>query len=279
MNLTNKVAIVTGGSRGLGRQIALELGRQGAKVVIAARTVEPRRTLPGTIGETVELIKQAGGDALAVKCDVANPDDLRLLVEQTVAAFGGIDVVVNNAADMVGQELEPMVEAMLGLADVAAADTTSADDRLDSWLRQFAINVHAPFLLMVLATPYLRRDGGGVIVNISSEAAEIVPPPSAGVVDAQRSADNLSLGYATTKAALNRLTNKAASELAADKIAIVAVSPGPIRTELADLMAGRGFINTTEYASMGDLVSTVLNVITAEDPMTFSGQILTMATA
>ena len=116
MDLTDKVAIVTGASRGLGRQVATELARRGATVVVAARTVDARRTLSGTIAETVASIEQNGGRALAVQCDVAEPADLRRLVAETIAAFGRIDVVINNAADMVGQELEPMIEAMLGRA-------------------------------------------------------------------------------------------------------------------------------------------------------------------
>ena len=103
MELHDRVAIVTGASRGIGRQLALALARHGTKVVVAARTVEPHARLVGSVGETVALIEAEGGQALAVACDLADPEQLNVLVETTVAHFGGIDVLVNNAADTQGQ--------------------------------------------------------------------------------------------------------------------------------------------------------------------------------
>jgi NAD(P)-dependent dehydrogenase (short-subunit alcohol dehydrogenase family) len=276
MNLARKVAIVTGASRGLGRQIALELSRRGATVVVAARTVAERRTLKGTIFETVDLIKAAGGQAIAVPCDVAEADDVRRLVEEAVAEYGRLDIVVNNAADMVGQELEPMVERMLGRDDADPAPAGDVSSELDSWTRQFAINVHAPFLLMTLAAPHMRAQGGGVIVNISSDAADLVPASGlASLLAAKRTAANPSLGYAVTKAALNRMTNRAAADLAPDNIAVIAVSPGPIKTELADTMSARGVIDsTTEFAPMSEVAELVADAVFTGDPMDRSGQII-----
>ena len=98
-DLDGRVAIVTGASRGIGRQIALELGRRGMTVVVAARTVDPHRRLPGTIGETVAAIEAAGGTALAVRTDVTVVEDLEQLVATAAAEFGRIDVLVNNAAE------------------------------------------------------------------------------------------------------------------------------------------------------------------------------------
>src|SRR5689334_10800439 len=96
--LYGKVALVTGASRGIGRETALELARQGADVVVAARTVERRSKLPGTIVETVAAIEDVGRRALAVATDMAKASDVEALVEQAVGAFGKVDVVVNNAA-------------------------------------------------------------------------------------------------------------------------------------------------------------------------------------
>jgi NAD(P)-dependent dehydrogenase (short-subunit alcohol dehydrogenase family) len=284
MDLHDKVAIVTGGSRGLGRQIALEFGRRGAKVVIAARTVAPRRTLEGTIFQTVDMIKAEGGHAIAIGCDVGNPDDIRNLVEETIGEFGQLDIVVNNAADMTGHELEPMVEAMLGRSDPGTESAASAakpsirpdESALQSWLHQFAVNVHAPFLLTNLARPYMRAQGGGVIVNISSNSADIVAVDGlASLLAAKQAAMNPSIGYAATKAALNRMTNMIAADLAADNIAVVAISPGPIHTELVDLMSAGGLLGSTaDYSSMSELVEAVITPIVAADPMAYSGQIL-----
>ena len=99
MDVKGKTAIVTGASRGIGKQIAVELGRRGANVVVAARTVEAHRRLTGTIGETVAAVEEAGGQALAVRTDLKNLADIQALADAAVGRFGGIDVLVNNAAD------------------------------------------------------------------------------------------------------------------------------------------------------------------------------------
>src|SRR5690348_16239637 len=102
MNVIDRTAIITGASRGIGKQIAVELGRRGANVVVAARTVEPHRRLAGTIRETVAAVEAAGGQALAVRTDLREPAEIEELVERAVARFGGVDVLVNNAADTSG---------------------------------------------------------------------------------------------------------------------------------------------------------------------------------
>src|ERR1700678_4483248 len=102
MDLTDKTVIVTGASRGIGRHLALELARRGAKVVVAARTVEAHKRLPGTIGETLAVIEEAGGSAIAVQVDVTKLEDLERLVRTTIDTFGRLDVLVNNAADTRG---------------------------------------------------------------------------------------------------------------------------------------------------------------------------------
>ena len=101
--LQGKTTIVTGGSRGIGKQVAIELGRRGAAVVVAARTVEPRRRLPGTIGETLVAIEAVGAKCIAVAADMADAEDLVRLVSTTTAAFGRIDVLINNAAATSGR--------------------------------------------------------------------------------------------------------------------------------------------------------------------------------
>src|ERR1700744_298027 len=98
IDLHDRTVIVTGASRGVGKQTAIELGRRGANVVIAARTVEPRRHLAGTISETVAAIEATGAKALAVQADMAEAADLDRLVASTMNAFGSVDVLINNAA-------------------------------------------------------------------------------------------------------------------------------------------------------------------------------------
>jgi NAD(P)-dependent dehydrogenase (short-subunit alcohol dehydrogenase family) len=270
VELTDKVVIVTGASRGIGRQLALEFGRRGARVVIAARTVEPRRTLPGTVGETVALIEESGGTALAVRCDVADPVDAERLVATTVETFGRLDILVNNAADMVGGDFEQLIEAMLGKPAVAGDVPSPEKGPLDDWLQQFAVNVHAPYLLTTLATPHLRAQGGGVVVNVTSESAEMVPLAEA----LERPSANPSIGYHVTKAALNRLSNSLAAALAADHIAVVAIDPGVVRTEAAQLLNEAGIGTPDGAAAMSVPVAAVMELVTAADPMARSGQVV-----
>jgi len=258
VELTGKVAIVTGASRGIGRQLAIELARRGATVVVAARTVDPHRRLPGTIGETLSAIEEVGGNAIAVQVDVTRPEDLERLISTTIESFGRLDVLINNAADTQG------------------TSSPIEDYPRDSWLRQFDANVHGPFILMGLAVPHLIAQGGGVIVNMTSGAGEMVSPSFPGLSAEAGSPVRLGtlLGYATTKAALNRLTNAVAPDLAVHNIAVIAVDPGFTRTELVDLLGSRGFVDAESAAPMDVPVRTVLDLITAEDPLAFTGQVI-----
>jgi NAD(P)-dependent dehydrogenase (short-subunit alcohol dehydrogenase family) len=256
--LRDKVAIVTGASRGIGRQLALELAGRGAKVVVAARTVEAHGRLPGTIGETLAAIEAAGGTAVSVRVDVTQQGDLEHLIATAIDAFGRLDVLVNNAADTHG------------------SNAPIQDYPRDSWLHQFAVNVHAPFTLIGLAVPHLITQGGGVIVNMTSGAGDLVPTSFARSLSGEESPIRLGtlLGYATTKAALNRLTNALAPDLVTHNIAVVAVDPGYTRTELVDLLAARGLVDPESAAPMAVPVATVLDIITAEDPLTLTGQVI-----
>src|SRR5262245_2698486 len=113
--LKNKVLFVTGASRGIGLAIALRAARDGASIAIAAKTVEPHRKLPGTIHTAAEEIRQAGGQALPIPCDIRFAEQIDAAVEQTVAAFGGIDVCVNNASAI---SLTPTLETPVKTFDL-----------------------------------------------------------------------------------------------------------------------------------------------------------------
>ena len=97
-DIRGKVVIITGASRGVGKQAAIDFARRGANVVLAARTVDPDPSVPGTIGETLKEIEDAGGQAIAIATDLALEADLKALVDAAVARFGGVDILVNNAA-------------------------------------------------------------------------------------------------------------------------------------------------------------------------------------
>ena len=106
--LAGKVAIVTGSSRGIGKRAALALARRGARLVVTARTVEASGSeLPGTIGQTVKEIESLGGEAVAVAADLSNERDLEKIVGVATMRFGGVDILVNNAARFL---LKPLIE-------------------------------------------------------------------------------------------------------------------------------------------------------------------------
>src|SRR6201996_8487794 len=204
--LTGKVAIVTGASRGIGQQIAELFAAEGAKVVCAARTLNEgeHRMLEGSLARTVDLIRAKGGEATAVTADVSSEAECNALVESARAAYGPIDILVNNAA--------------LNYYVPTESYPTSR------WVRCFAINVHAQFILAkaVLADMIPRR--AGAIVNISSGSAI---GPGRGPYD-----DKVARGgvmYGATKAALERFTQGLAQEVAQyDGITVAAVSPSQV---------------------------------------------------
>ena len=211
--LDGRVAIVTGASRGIGKALALGLAAQGAALVCAARTetTEPGG-LPGTIHATVAEIQRAGGRALAVRCDVGRADDLEHLVGVTVERLGRVDVLVNNAM----------------------APTRGRFDELslDAWDESMTANVRSLFILATLVVPHMAAQGGGSIVNISSGGAEhaatAAMPPGF-------------LAYSVAKAAMERFTTALAPEIAARGIAVNALRPGAVKTELAARELGDAF--------------------------------------
>jgi len=204
-DLSDRVVVVTGASRGIGKGLALGLAARGAAVVCAARTVtEEPGGLPGTIHATSQAITDAGGRAIAVRCDVGVPEDLDGLIARTLAEFGRVDSLINNA-----------MAPTRGLFD----DTT-----VDMWDESMTANVRSLFLLTKLVVPPMRTQGGGSIINVSSggadhSAAPYMPP---GYVT-----------YAVAKAAMERFTTGIAPELRPDGITTNALRPGAVKTELA----------------------------------------------
>jgi NAD(P)-dependent dehydrogenase (short-subunit alcohol dehydrogenase family) len=214
--LDGKVAVVTGASRGIGKETALELARQGADVVVAARTVERRKVLPGTIHETVEAVEAVGRRAVAVATDVSKAEDCDALIARAVDELGRIDILVNNAAYTSGRALN------LSVWELSRED----------WELQFATNVHGPFSLIKAAAPHMRRHGGGAVVNVTSIASEMQPVSTGSGAFAWT--------YGSSKAALNRMSNGLAAQLLDDGITVVAIHPGVVRTELLEILSDRG---------------------------------------
>ncbi|PWI18547.1 short-chain dehydrogenase [Streptomyces sp. Act143] len=192
---TGKTALVTGAGSGIGRAIAVSLAAEGAQVVAAGRRREP-------LEETVRLIEEAGGKALAVAADVTDATDVQALVAAAVDRFGSLDVAVNNAGVFRGG---------LPLADLPEAD----------WHEQLAVNLTGVFLALRAEVRQMRTQAaGGAIVNIASIFGAHARTPGAAA-------------YAATKAAVSVLTRGAALDHIRDGVRINAVSPGAVETPMS----------------------------------------------
>jgi NAD(P)-dependent dehydrogenase (short-subunit alcohol dehydrogenase family) len=214
-DLEGKVAIVTGASRGIGRHTALALARRGVNVVVTARTVEQSESMvPGTIAETAAQVAALGVGALAVGADLSKEEDLERIVESAIDRFGGVDLLVNNAAVTNGFSfVTPFLE-------IPRSD----------WLYHYAVNVHAPFTLTQLVVPRMEARGGGRILNVTTGCAETFRVPEepwhTGVGDAHL----YLLPYFSSKRALDRFSNVVAPQLAERNIFIISVMPGWVVT-------------------------------------------------
>lgn len=203
--MKGRVAIVTGASRGIGQAIAELLAREGAKVVCVARTAnEGDHQLAGSLASTVAAIRSAGGEATAVAADISTEAECLRLVEAARSACGRVDTLVNNAA------LNYYIP--------------TADYPTSRWIKAFAINVHAPFILAKAVLPDMVAAGRGAIVNISSGSA--IGPGRGPYADQTVRGGVM---YGASKAALERFTQGLAQEVAHHGgIAVSCVSPSQI---------------------------------------------------
>jgi citronellol/citronellal dehydrogenase len=203
--LRGKVALVTGASRGIGEAIAARFAMEGARVVVSARTEQAGDSkLPGTLNDTVARLRKAGAETMLIKADLAQASEREMLVEKATAAFGPIDILVNNAA----------ITFFMPVADFT-------DKRYGLMLE---VQVHAPFHLSQLVLPGMKAKGKGAIVNISSGAAlHPKPPYAAGAIRG-------GTVYGMCKAALERFTTGLAAEVQSDGVAVNVISPGLVAT-------------------------------------------------
>jgi len=197
-SVSDRVVIVTGAASGMGRATALLFADEGARVAVADLGVD-------RVGSVVDEIRAVHGDgaAIGVTTDVADPDQLRVLVERTVEAFDGIDAVINNAG--------------VALPTSLFAD---GDDYESNWATTVDVNLTAHSRLIRLALPYLIDSDSARIVNIASTEAIVT---SAGMA-----------AYAATKAGVVGLTKSMAVELGRHGITANCICPGPIRTGMTD---------------------------------------------
>ena len=203
--LDNKVVVVTGASRGIGAEIARLFAAEGGKIVCVARTLkEGDHPLEGSLEKTIERIRTAGGEATHVGANIAEPEECEKLIAAARETYGPIDVLVNNAA----------LTYFLPITEYP----------LKRWLRSWAVNFHAPFILSRLVLEDMVPRRSGAIVNISSGAAI---GPGRGPY---RVADKVRGGtcYGAEKAALERFTQGLAQEVYDDGVCVTAVSPSQV---------------------------------------------------
>ena len=192
------VAIVTGSSRGLGRAIAKEYSAEGAKVVVCARQRSPVG-LPGTIQETAQAIREAGGEVFPVECDVSNEDQVQEMVRKVKERYGQIDVLVNNAGAMV------LGETILEIDSAR-------------WDQVMLVNVRGPYLCSRAVLPIMMEQRRGSIVNIGSRMGND-HRAGGGVL------------YSSSKAAIHMFSFCLADEVREYNIAVNILSPGSLRSE------------------------------------------------
>jgi NAD(P)-dependent dehydrogenase (short-subunit alcohol dehydrogenase family) len=246
-DLTGRVVIVTGASRGIGKGLAIGLAGLGAKVVCAARSERKiPGGMPGTIHDTANAINVNGGTALAVRCDIGDPADIDALVNTTVERFGRLDALVNNA--------------------MAPTQAPFAESNVEQWDESMRVNVRSLYLFARAVVPVMARTGGGSIVNISSHAADHATTPYM---------PEGYLIYSVAKAALERFTSAAAPELAPLGIAINALRPGAVKTEMTEIEFGPD-ADWSGWATPKTVVPPVA-ALAAHAGGAFTGQILDVA--
>lgn len=197
-DLTNKVALITGASRGIGQAIAETYAAAGARVVLASRKQADLDTV-------ATKIRESGGEALAVAAHTGSQEAVEALVQQAVAAYGGVDIVVNNAAT--NPHFGPLI----------TAESSHWDKILD-------VNVKGYFQVVKACLPSMQQRGGGKVINMASIAGKI-PQPGMGV-------------YCVSKAAVLMLTEVLAVELAPDNVQVNAIAPGFIKTKFSAAIWG-----------------------------------------
>jgi len=198
-NLEGKVAIVTGSSRGLGRDIAIGLGRYGAYVTVAARTVTEREGLPGTIYKTVEQIEQVGGKGIAVHTDVTNEESVQHMVQKTLDEFGRIDILVNNAG--------------------IAYYIPTVEMPLKRWDLTFRVNLYGTFICSKTVLPQMLCQRSGSIINISTHGRRTVNPRR--FTEAHFHA----VAYEAAKGGVEHFTTALAAELSRHNITVNCIKP------------------------------------------------------
>lgn len=195
--LQGKVAIITGGGTGIGRGIALALAAEGTRVVICGRRLE-------RLEEALAIIRRSGGEGMAVQADISQEEDVTRIVQRTRERFGRLDILINNAG-------------------ISGGDLIHQHD-ISDWDKVMAVNLRGPFLMSRAVLPWMRAQGSGHIINISSESGlEYYPGDGA---------------YGVSKHALNALGEYIQRENQDFGVRVNTICPGMVVTEMTDNSAG-----------------------------------------
>jgi NAD(P)-dependent dehydrogenase (short-subunit alcohol dehydrogenase family) len=260
--VSRRVAFVTGASRGIGRGCALELARRGFDVVVTARTVSGGERfehsptvqrsvttpLPGSLESTAAEIRALGRDALVVKLDLAARDDWAPAVERALAHFGRLDVLVNNGRYVGPGHMDAFEDTPLALIE-----------------QMFVCNVYAPLALIQLCLPAWKRQGGGIVINVTSAAGQTETPAPIGC-------GGWGLGYSITKAAFSRMVPGLAKELAPHRVAVIGLMPGFVATERTAVELAEYGFDPAKGLPVENPGRVCAMLATARDPMVFSGR-------
>jgi citronellol/citronellal dehydrogenase len=252
MALDGKVAVIVGGSRGIGRDVAVALAEAGADIVVSARTetvTDPR--LPGTIHTVAKEVEQRGRRALAIKADVTKDEELEALMQRTMETFGRLDILFNNAAILVPGTLRTVQLRHLDL--------------------MWRVDLRGLLLAQRFALDPMAKSGGGHIINVSSRAG-VFPGP--GPYNAEQRARRGGAFYGMVKAGLERFSQSLAMEVADENIAVNVLSPqGRIKTPgniFAQNDKENPDLNFEEAVAMGKAAVWICE----QDPQQFTGNIL-----
>ena len=238
--LQGRTVFITGASRGIGREIALRAARDGANVVIAAKSAEPHPKLPGTIHSVAQEVEAAGGKALPVQLDVRNDDMIAVAMEQAANRFGGIDVVVNNAGAI---RLDPAEKIEMKRFDLI-----------------FQINTRAVLAVTKAALPYLTKSEHAHVLSLS--------PP----INLDRKWLGSYIPYTTTKYAMTLLSLGMAEEFRDRRIGVNTLWPRTtIATAAVEFEVGAEYIARSRTPA---IMAEAAHAILASDPSEMTGQAL-----
>lgn len=237
MSLKGRVAIITGASRGVGRQIALDLAREGCKIVVAAKSVEENPSLPGTIYSVAKEVEDLGSEALPFQCDVRSVENINNMAKATIEKFGKIDILINNAGALWWQPLMKTPEKRFDLV--------------------VDVNVKASFFACQAVLPSMIENNWGHIINMS--------PP----IDLEYLKNHIA--YFIGKYGMTMIAHGLSEELKNYNIAVNALWPETMIESLATINWNMG---TPEMWRKADILSDATIAILKKEPNTFRGKAL-----